>query len=586
MKNSFLIVTATLLVSVFFSCTKERVTAGSVNEVYEFQSVDSTWKLLTLREKIGQTMLMLPDRKKELDLGDGSLDVYFKRYPVTGYFMGWKLFTGVPEEERVDFVRSSVEEYQKASELPLLFQQDYESGVGLQGMTPFPKEMALGAANSPELAYKYGKSVALECRSLGINWVLHPVADLNMNPLNPIVNTRSVSDNPEKAVCLLSEQIKGLQDNSVAATIKHFPGDGVDYRDQHLMTTVNSLSEEMWKQYHGKVFAELIKKGVACIMPGHITLPFYQKERINGYLPPATLSHEILTGLLKKEMHFNGVVVSDAMTMAGFRGWYKNDLEGQVASFLAGVDILLWPSYEYMDTVEVRIQRGEIPMERLDDAVRRVWAMKERFGLLNKNRELIRPVSAEEKAEIREAAKEITERSITLVRDEDHKLPLSLEKDKKLLLVAVTPVAHKGNDRDFKRLQNLRDEFVKNGFEVDFRRNILYEDQGWQDNATEVYDKVIFLVARNTHTPFGPLQLWDDEAQSVWAANSMDKSKVIVISLGSPYIGNEYFERVKTYINTYSNDASTHSALLRILLGQLPFKGKSPVNLEHKLFTF
>ena len=162
MKNSFLIVTATLLVSVFFSCTKERVTAGSVNEVYEFQSVDSTWKLLTLREKIGQTMLMLPDRKKELDLGDGSLDVYFKRYPVTGYFMGWKLFTGVPEEERVDFVRSSVEEYQKASELPLLFQQDYESGVGLQGMTPFPKEMALGAANSPELAYKYGKSVALE----------------------------------------------------------------------------------------------------------------------------------------------------------------------------------------------------------------------------------------------------------------------------------------------------------------------------------------------------------------------------------------------------------------------------------------
>ena len=101
-------------IRVLFFVQKERVTAGSVNEVYEFQSVDSTWKLLTLREKIGQTMLMLPDRKKELDLGDGSLDVYFKRYPVTGYFMGWKLFTGVPEEERVDFVRSSVEEYQKS----------------------------------------------------------------------------------------------------------------------------------------------------------------------------------------------------------------------------------------------------------------------------------------------------------------------------------------------------------------------------------------------------------------------------------------------------------------------------------------
>ena len=130
--------------------------------------------------------------------------------------------------------------------MPLIFQQDYEMGVGMQGMTPFPKEMALGATDSEEMAYNYGKSVGLECRSLGISWVLHPVADLNLNPLNPIANTRSISDDPDKAIRLLSRQIKGLQDNGVAATIKHFPGDGVDYRDQHLMTTCNSLSREKW----------------------------------------------------------------------------------------------------------------------------------------------------------------------------------------------------------------------------------------------------------------------------------------------------------------------------------------------------
>lgn len=574
------------IVAFAFSCTDAKDGKSTKSTVCSFQAVDTSWKSLSLREKIGQTMLMLPDRELELKLGEGSLERYFERYPVTGFFMGWKLFTGIPEEERVEFVRKSVLEYQQSSKLPLLFQQDYESGVGLQGMTPFPKEMALGATNSTDLAYKYGKSVALECRSLGINWVLHPVADLNINPLNPIVNTRGISDNPQKAVELLSEQIRGLQDNDIAATIKHFPGDGVDYRDQHLMTTANSLPLETWKQYHGKVFAELIKKGVACIMPGHITLPAYQHEKLNGFFPPATLSHELLTDLLKKEMGFKGVIVSDAMTMGGFRGWYENDLEGQIASFLAGVDVLLWPSYEYMDSVEVRIRRGEIPMERLDDAVQRVWAMKERFGLLKKDLELIRPLTDDEKREIIEASKEITERSITLIRDEDHKLPLSIEKDKKILLVAVTPIAHKGDDRDFKRLLNLRNEFIKSGFNVDFQRNILYENQGWQDNATDVYDKVIFLVARNTHTPFGPLQLWDDEAQSVWAANSMDKSKVIVISLGSPYIGNEYFERVKTYINTYSNDASTHSALLKVLTGKLPFKGVSPVDLNRKFFTF
>lgn len=583
-KIPFIVIMA--MAALTFSCTNVKKGGRTESVAGGFQPSDTSWKSLSLREKIGQTMLMLPDRELELKLGEGSLELYFERYPVTGFFMGWKLFAGIPEGKRVDFVRQSVLEYQQASKLPLIFQQDYESGVGLQGMTPFPKEMSLGATHSTELAYKYGKSVALECRSLGINWVLHPVADLNINPLNPIVNTRAISDDPQTAITLLSEQIRGLQDNNIAATIKHFPGDGVDYRDQHLMTTSNTLPLNVWKQYHGKVFAELINKGVACIMPGHITLPAYQHEKMNGFFPPATLSYELLTELLKTEMGFKGVIVSDAMTMGGFRGWYKNDLEGQIASFLAGVDVLLWPSYEYMDTVEVRIKRGEIPMERLNDAVQRVWAMKERFGLLKKDRELIRPLTSEEKQNIIEASKEITERSITLVRDEDHKLPLYLEKDKRILLVAVTPVAHKGDDRDYRSLLNLRDEFVKNGFEVDFRRNILYENQGWQDNATDIYDKVIFLVARNTHTPFGPLQLWDDEAQSVWAANSMDKSKVIVISLGSPYIGSEYFERVKTYINTYSNDASTHTALLKVLTGKLPFKGVSPVNLNRNLFTF
>src|SRR5450759_2381602 len=137
--------------------------------------------------------------------------------------------------------------------------------------------MALGAANSPELAFAYGKYVALESRSVGVDWVLNPVSDLNLNPFNPIINVRSISDDPDRAIRLLSQQIKGLQENGVAATIKHFPGDGVDFRDQHLLTSCNSLPIDVWKQKHGKVFKALIDSGVACIMPGHITLPAYQK---------------------------------------------------------------------------------------------------------------------------------------------------------------------------------------------------------------------------------------------------------------------------------------------------------------------
>lgn len=570
-----------------FACSRNQSVNSSSNQntAYMFEATDTSWKSLTLRQKIGQTMLMLPDRELEMELGNGNLTDFFNRYPVSGFFMGWKLFNGVSRENRVNHVRFSVKEYQAASQLPLIFQEDYESGVGLDGMTPFPRLMSLGATNSPELAYQFGESVAKECRSLGVSWVLHPCADINLNPLNPIASTRALSDDPDKIIRLLSKQIEGLQRNGVAATIKHFPGDGVDSRDQHLVTTCNSLDMETWWRVFGKVYKELINSGVASIMPGHITLPAYQKAKINGFLPPATLSKELLTDLLKGELGFNGVIVSDAMVMGGFRGYYDSELEGEIESFKAGVDIMLWPSYEFMDSLEARIIRGEIPMQRLDDAVSRVWAMKERFGLLEKDRQLMTEVTDEEKQKIREASRNIAEQSLTLVRDSKNALPLSIEKDKKILLVAVTPKARKGRDRDYIALQNLHAEFIAKGFnKVDFRRNILYEEQGWKDDSYENYDRIIYLVVRNTHSPFGPLLLWDDECESVWAASSMPKDKLIVISLGCPYIGSVYFERANTYINTYSNDYSTHTALLKALLGQIPFVGVSPVSLELKDF--
>ena len=154
------------------------------------------WRQLTLRQKIGQTMIMLPNRKLELELGGGSLERYFERYPISGYFMGWKLFDGVPKEQWTDHVRKSVREYQAASALPLLFQEDYEYGVNLPGMTPMPMLMSVGAANSAELAYAYGKHNAKEAWSVGVRWVLNPIVDLNLNPMDPLICTRAISERP------------------------------------------------------------------------------------------------------------------------------------------------------------------------------------------------------------------------------------------------------------------------------------------------------------------------------------------------------------------------------------------------------
>lgn len=537
----------------------------------------TSWINLTLRQKIGQTMLMLPDREVELKLGEGSLPALFERYPVSGFFMGWKLFDGVADRDKVAHIRAQVATYQKASVIPLLFQEDYESGVNLPGMTPFPRAMSLGAADSPELAYAYGQSLAREACSVGVGWVLHPVADLNLNPLNPVTNVRSISDDPDKAIRLLSRQVAGLQENGVAATIKHFPGDGVDSRDQHLMTTCNSLTMEQWRGRHGRVFQELIRGGVAAIMPGHITLPAYQQERLNGFPPPATLSKELLTGLLKGEMGFQGVIVSDAMTMGGFRGWYANRMEGEIRSFLAGVDVLLWPSYGYLDEVEKRVRQGRIPMERLDDAVSRVWAMKHRFGLLAGNREPIRPLSATDKETIWLTARTIAEKSLTLVRDRKQALPLRPGKDRKILLVGVVPESRKGGDGGYACLEQVRRGLAERGLEVTLQRNLLYETQGWESDADTVYDRIVALVIKTPHNPFGPMQLWDDEAQTVWGLNAMNKEKIIVVSLGSPYVHDEYFERMDTCINAYSNDVSTLDALVAALLGEIPFVGQSPV---------
>lgn len=535
------------------------------------------WQQLSLREKIGQTMLMLPDRQAELAIGNGSLETFFQRYPVTGFFMGWKLFTGIEMKDRTTFLKKSVVEYQNASKMPLLFQQDYEHGINLPGMTNFPNEMALGAANDPVLAYQYGCGLAMEARSLGVQWVLHPVADLNLNPINPITNTRCISDDPDKAIRLLSRQISGLQQTGVAATIKHFPGDGVDSRDQHLTTTCNSLTREQWLRYHGKVFQALIDSGVAAIMPGHITLPAFQKQKKDGFYLPATLSEELLTGLLKKQMRFKGVIVSDAMTMGGFRGWYPNQLEGEVQSFLAGVDILLWPSYAFMDTLEARINRKEIPMSRLDDAVSRIWAMKSRFGLLQEQRNLLPEMTAQQKAGALQTAAAVSGKAVTLVRNRHQGLPVTPATHKKILVVAITTESRKGGDGGLATLRHFQQSLQQQGFDVDFQRNILYETQGWEEDLSKKYDKIIIAIVRQTHRPFGPLQLYDDEAQTAWAVNAMPGDKLIAVSFGTPYVLNEYFERVPVCINAYSNNEAMHDAVVQVITGKMPATGISPV---------
>ena len=539
---------------------------------------DEGWKKLSIREKIGQTAVVVGSPGK-FKTQYGSIEAYLEKYPVGGIFFFPGKLTGDRKDDRIENIREAVGEFRAASRSPMLFVGDFEYGGGELDPTlcTMPYLMALGATRSAELAAARGRAVGREARYMGIQWIFAPCCDININPFNPLVNTRSVSDDPDLALRLLSAQIGGIQEEGVAACAKHFPGDGVDYRDQHMCVTYNSLPMEQWRQIHGKVFQGLISAGVHSIMTGHIALPDYQdpSEQADGVYLPATLSRDLNIRLLKEEMGFNGVIVSDALCMGGFRGIYEPEVRGEIECFKAGTDVVLWPSLEYFDAMERAIASGEIGMERLDDAVARVWAMKERLGLFDSDYASVRELSAEEKADGFAISEQIAENSLTLLKDRRKQLPISPATTKKVLLAAITP-----HLETYGRMSVLRDELIQRGFDVTMQRNIEYEQVGWEDHFSHGYDLIIYAVSRVSHRPIGPPVCYADEAHSIWASLSHKRHQSLVVMFGNPYLADDYFQAADLVINAYADLPSTLKAVARAICGEIPFRGVSPIKLK------
>ncbi len=529
------------------------------------------WKKLSLREKIGQTLIHMPNPEQEIKL-HGSLEKFMEKNPVGGMFS--------LNRDGENFTYKLLERYKKylkASKIPLFHIDDMESGAGcnIQDLTALPHLMALGATDSEDIAYNYGKATAIEARCAGVTWIFAPVVDLPLNPLNPTTTHRAVGDDPEMVVRIVSKIIKGMQDNGLAATLKHFPGDGIDYRDQHLLTSCNSLSLDEWWKYSGRAFQGCIDAGAYAIMPGHISLPAYQKEKIEGVYPPATLSRELLTNLLKEEMDFKGVVVSDALVMSGFKGYFSDE-QADIEAFKAGCDVMLWTTPNYINNMEKAVLSGEVSMERLDDAVSRIWDLKNKLGLFDSDFPDMEALTPEITDFARKTATELAENSITLLRDKKNLLPIDKEKHKKILLAGVAPYQSK-----FEDLVVFKEELEKRGAVVTFQKNVRFEtDLKYTDTLSEKYDLIIFAIHRHSHHPIGPMSFTGDEAESLWAVNSLDRNKTIVVSLGNPHFYNEYFEGVHVYINAYSYVDFSQKALVKALYGEIPFRGKSPVNLS------
>ena len=520
----------------------------------------TSWKELTLREKIGQTVVCLSEKDKHIAMC-GSVEEFLKKYPIGGMFNNGGLVKGLLTGETLDF-KNLLEEYNQYLRVPLIGTADRGAFAASMDLQLIP-QMGLGAADDAELAYKAGEYMAMDCRLSGVHWVFWPVCDLNISSLSPIVNTRAVSDDPALNAKIVAAEVQALKDNGVAATLKHYPGspynETVDY---HLAPVDNETPMELWWDTYGKMYKELINQGAPSIMTSHINLVDYQKEKIDGKYPPATMSDELVNGLLRGELGYKGVTVTDALVMGGFCG--TGSLENTVRSFLGGNDVMLWPAYEYIDLMEQKILSGEIDEAVLDAAVERIWNLKQEYGVLEPL-----PMPEGSKRYFEDRVRQAAEACLTLVSDPNGVLPMN---PKKVCIVGVTP-----DDGQYKDLCLLKTEFEKYGCQVTMQRNIWTEDA---EQAARENDLLLFALCRTPHHPIGPMDFWGEEATSIWSSNCCDKTKTVVASFGSPYFYKYYINSGATYINAYSSAPHVMEAFVKAVLGKIPFAGKTPVKLN------
>src|SRR5947207_2853904 len=337
---------------------------------------------------------------------------------------------------------------QAKSKLPLLVGSDFERGTAmrLDEGTSFPTAMALAAGGDPKDAYAMGKITALEARAVGVHWIYAPDADVNNNPGYPIINTRSFGENPERVAQFVSEFVRGVRENGGLATAKHFPGHGDTAADSHIDLPVIRADRARLDSLELIPFRAAISSQVDSVMTGHLNVPALEPDPNT----PATLSHNILTDLLRKQLGYQGLIVTDAMDMGGITVRYAPG-EAAVRAIAAGVDCLLMPPVPdaAFEALQAAVKSGRISKERLDASVQRILQAKARLGL-NANR--LVDVNAVNKkfgsAAWQKEAQDISDRGVTLFRDTPHRLPLDGTKPSRALLLAfyADPEPYPGED--------------------------------------------------------------------------------------------------------------------------------------------
>jgi beta-N-acetylhexosaminidase len=559
----FLIVAMTFLTATSFAAPLKTLTRA------DERWVEQTLKKMTLEEKAGQ--LLIPTFRGNYKAVDSEDWEKVRSYVQDLHVGGMHTFGGDPSS-----VALQIQRMQSLAKVPLMITADQEGGVGyvFPGATRLPLAMAIGATGDPENARRAGEISAVEGRAIGIHVNYYPVVDVQNNPRNPIINIRSFGENVDAVSRMAQAYVNGAQGAGQIATAKHFPGHGDVAQDSHLELPVLDLERARLDSIELPPFKAAIDAGAEAVMSAHIWLP--KLEPTKGL--PATLSHNVLTDLLRGELGFRGVVFTDAMDMAGVRQQFTNE-EATIRAVEAGADVVLFPvdpPASHRAIVEA-VRSGRIPEARLDESVRRLLRAKAKVGLRASEDPLAVPRIVGSKAN-RDAAQAIMDAAVTLVRDERNVLPLRASADARVLHVnlldresgwregAVGRVAAAELKKRFPRAVSIQIDDTTSADAMAMARQM-----------AEMADAVVVMGFIRVAAYKGSIDLTD--AQMAFLRQVSKPGKPFVFTLfGSPYLLTHVPE-VPSYILTYDTHPAAELAAVRAITGEIPFKGKLPISL-------
>lgn len=537
---------------------------------------DSVLRSMTIREKAAQ--IVWPSVFGDYVSGDSPRWRRLVQYVQQEKVGGFTISVGSPIK-----VAAKLNALQSMSAVPLLFGADLEAGAGfrarggyfipnaidLGGAIVFPPEMAVGATRDTTFAYEQGRLTALEGRALGIHIAYAPVLDVNNNPDNPVINTRSFGEDPDLAARMGVAFIHGLQDHGMIATGKHFPGHGDTGTNSHLALPIVTVSRMRLDTLELVPFRAAVNAGVGAIMSFHGAMPALDSSNV-----PGTLSSKVLTGLLRGEMGFRGMIISDAMDMRGVLDLFGSD-EAVKRAIAGGIDVLIQPLdvTQTINAVVAGVREGRYTEARLDSSVRRVLETKRKLGLAtNKLVDLNALRFAVGDSSNLQIARQVAEKSITLVKDSLHQVPVT--RAAKVLSITLARRADLSAGNAFNAelrtvLPNLRSEFVATeDAPLNFPRLLAAADSADVTVVSSYVSQNWDAVTASAPQAF---------ANFLQTLVQRDR-RPIVVAFGNPYLLQQ-IPWVPTYLVAWGGFPVSQQAAARALIGSIPVTGRLPITI-------